>query len=469
MRHKVNAIHFVGIGGVGMSGIAEVLINLGFIISGSDVTDTTTVKRLINLGVNVSIGHHAKNIEGVDVLVTSTAIMSSNPEVVEAKKQGIPVVPRAVMLAELMRFKRGIAIAGTHGKTTTTSLVASILAEAGMDPTYVIGGRLESVGTNAKLGQGELIVAEADESDASFLYLQPELCVVTNIDKDHLEAYENDFGRLKQAFIDFVNRIPFYGLAVMCYDDIGVREILPTLAARHVITYGFDEGAMVRAKGSEIVDGMMRFAVERDLIGKPEPLIVKVNCLGEHNVLNSLAAISIASELGIDDQFIVRALGSFQGVGRRLQAFGDVSFKNKTCKLFDDYGHHPTEVMHTIAALRMAFPVGRLVLIYQPHRYSRTENCFDEFVQVLGEVDVLLLMDIYAAGEEPIPGIDSSALAKSIRTTSQVNPLCVHTFTEVSDVLPNVVLDGDIIVTMGAGSIGSLAKKLLLESAGGSI
>ena len=464
MKYKVKSIHFVGIGGVGMSGIAEVLSNLGYEVSGSDLRESPAVIRLRGLGIEIVIGHNVENVANVDVLVTSSAIDPENPEIVEAKRKGIPVVPRAMMLSELMRFKQGIAIAGTHGKTTTTSLVASILAESGMDPTYVIGGRLASAGTNARLGAGDFIVVEADESDASFLLLQPVICVVTNIDRDHLEAYDHDYERLKQAFSNFISRIPFYGTAVLCLDDPGVKEILPNLS-RHIITYGFDKEAQIRAGVPKRTDGKMCFTVERNFGSKLyPPLEIRLNCLGNHNVLNSLAAIGLATELGIGDEVICRALESFQGVGRRLEAYGSVTIGKKTVTLYDDYGHHPSEVEPTLAAIREAYPNNRLVLVFQPHRYTRTRDCFDDFVRVLSKADVLIITDIYSAGELPIVGVDSSGIARSIRLVSDLNPVCVRGVEDAGLMLTELVEDGDLVITMGAGTIGSLSASLVAGS-----
>ncbi|MDA0237405.1 MAG: UDP-N-acetylmuramate--L-alanine ligase [Proteobacteria bacterium] len=464
MKYKVKSIHFVGIGGVGMSGIAEVLSNLGYVVSGSDLRESPAVIRLRALGIVIVIGHSLENVSNVDVLVTSSAIDTQNPEVIEAKRRRIPVVPRAMMLAELMRFKQGIAIAGTHGKTTTTSLVASVLAESGMDPTYVIGGRLASAGTNARLGEGDFIVVEADESDASFLLLQPVICVVTNIDRDHLEAYDHDYERLKQAFLDFISRIPFYGTAVLCLDDPGIKEILPGLS-RHFITYGFDREAQIRSGVPKRVDGKMCFTVERNLGPKLyPPLKIRLNCLGHHNVLNSLAAIALATELGVSDDVICLALESFQGVGRRMESYGSLTINEKEVTLYDDYGHHPNEVEPTLAAIREAYPNNRLVLVFQPHRYTRTRDCFDDFVRVLSKADVLILTDIYAAGELPIVGVDSSGIARSIRMFSDLNPVCVPGVEDAGQLLVELVEDGDLVITMGAGTIGSLAASIVANS-----
>lgn len=461
MRYKVKSIHFVGIGGVGMSGIAEILSNLGYVVTGSDLRESSAVLRLRQLGIDVVIGHSVKNITSADVLVTSSAIDPSNPEVIEAKRRGTPVVPRATMLSELMRLKQGVAIAGTHGKTTTTSLVASILAEAGMDPTYVIGGKLQSAGANARLGGGEFIVVEADESDASFLLLQPVMCVVTNIDRDHLETYDNNFENLKQAFTNFISRIPFYGRAILCIDDVGVQEILPNLS-RHIITYGFGQDSQIRASKPRRVDGKMHFRVERTLGAKVlRTLNIRLNCLGKHNVLNSLAAIALATELEIEDDVICRSLESFEGVGRRLECYGSVTIGRNEVTLYDDYGHHPSEIEPTLAAVREGHPDKRVVLVFQPHRYTRTRDCFDEFVRVLSAVDVLIITDVYAAGELPIAGADSSGIARSIRMISDLNPICVRGIEDVIRILDEVVMEGDLVITMGAGTIGSLPSSLV--------
>jgi UDP-N-acetylmuramate--alanine ligase len=457
MRHKVKHVHFVGIGGAGMSGIAEVMLNLGFDVSGSDLVDNAVVARLGSLGVKVTAGHHPDNVAGADVVVTSTAVKGDNPEVAAARAKRIPVVPRAMMLAELMRLKQGIAVAGTHGKTTTTSLIASVLAEAGMDPTFVIGGRLEAAGSHAKLGTGEFIVAEADESDASFLYLQPVLAVVTNIDADHMDTYGHDFGRLRQAFLEFVEHLPFYGTAVVCVDDDNVRSLLP-LITKPVTTYGLDAAAHIRAVDIVHSAGKMQFRVtRRTAVDEPRlpDLAITLNMPGEHNVRNALATIAVAMEVGVADDAIVRALAGFRGVGRRFQRYGDVSLgKGKSFILIDDYAHHPAEMAPTIAAVRGAFPQRRLVLAFQPHRYTRTRDCFEDFVRVLSTVDVLLLTEVYAAGETPIVAADGRALARAVRVAGQVEPIFVDEISELPAAIAKVVQADDIVVTMGAGSIG---------------
>ncbi|MEQ1667881.1 MAG: UDP-N-acetylmuramate--L-alanine ligase, partial [Sulfuriferula sp.] len=413
MKHKVKQIHFVGIGGSGMSGIAEVLQNLGYVVTGSDMADNATTQRLQRLGVKIFVGHAADNVGAADAVVVSTAVQADNVEVMAARAQAIPVVPRAIMLAELMRLRHGIAIAGTHGKTTTTSLVASILAQAGMDPTFVIGGRLEAAGANARLGQGEFIVVEADESDASFLHLLPILAVVTNIDADHMETYGHDFEKLKQAFVDFVEHIPFYGRAVLCVDDANVRAIMPMIT-KPVTSYGLSEGAEIRAVDVRHAGGKMHFTVQNG--GGRKVMEVVLNLPGVHNVLNALAAIAIALEVGASEQSIAQALADFSGVGRRFQRYGEVSLAHGgSCTLVDDYGHHPVEMAATLAAARAAFPGRRLVLAFQPHRYTRTRDVFEDFVKVLSSVDVLLLAEVYAAGEAPIVAADGRALARAIR------------------------------------------------------
>jgi UDP-N-acetylmuramate--alanine ligase len=454
VKHAVKHIHFVGIGGAGMSGIAEILHNLGFTVSGSDQSDSATSRRLASLGIKVHVGHDAAHIEGAEAVVTSTAVKGDNPEVIAARARRIPVVPRAVMLAELMRLRKGIAIAGTHGKTTTTSLVTCILAEAGVDPTFVIGGKLNSAGANSALGKGEFIVVEADESDASFLNLMPVLSVVTNIDADHMDTYGHDFARLKQAFVDFLHRMPFYGSAILCADDPGVRSIIP-LISRPVITYGFHEDAQVRAVNVEaLAGGQMRFVVQRrNGIVMPE-LNVTLNLPGVHNVLNALAAIAIGREAGVPDAAIAKALAEFRGVGRRFQRYGEIAADIGTYTLIDDYGHHPAEMAATIAAVRGSFPGRRLVLAFQPHRYTRTRDLFEDFVQVLSTVDVLVLMEVYAAGEVPIVAADGRALARAVRVAGKVEPVFVEGPAELPDALKSVVRDGDVVVTMGAGSIG---------------
>ena len=460
MKHAIQHIHFVGIGGSGMSGIAEVLHNLGYTISGSDLADSATLQHLQSLGIATFIGHAAEHIAVAQVIVTSTAVRADNPEVVAARAQKITVVPRALMLAELMRFKTGIAIAGAHGKTTTTSLVASVLAEAGLDPTFVIGGRLNSAGANAKLGQGDYIVVEADESDASFLNLLPVMAVVTNIDADHMETYGHDFGRLKQAFLDFLHRMPFYGRAIVCTESPAIRDILPQLA-RPVTTYGLAEGAQVRAVDVRAEQGQMRFTVLRQN-GKPyPPLHVTLNLPGEHNVLNALAAVAIAMELEVDDAAVLRALENFKGVGRRFQRYGELPCAGGQFTVIDDYGHHPVEMQATIAAARGAFPGRRLVLAFQPHRYTRTRDCFEDFVQVLSQADAVLLAEVYAAGEEPIQAADGRALARGLRVAGKVEPLFVADIAQMPSTIVDNARPGDVVLTMGAGSIGAVPAKVV--------
>jgi len=470
MRHKVRHVHFVGIGGSGMSGIAEVLANLGYSVSGSDLAQSATTRRLQKVGIRVDIGHAGEHAQGADALVVSTAVQDDNPELVAARAARTPIVPRALMLAELMRLKQGIAIAGTHGKTTTTSLIASVLAEGGLDPTFVIGGRLEAAGSNAKLGRGEFLVAEADESDASFLYLTPVISVVTNIDADHMETYGQDFGRLKQAFVDFLQHLPFYGNAVLCLDDPNVREILPRVA-KPITTYGLTPGAQIQAHSIEhVVGGQMRFKVTR-VNGAPWPeLDVVLNLPGVHNVQNALAAIAVGMEVGVDDAAIVRALAGFRGVGRRFQRWGEVTVPggSGTYTLVDDYGHHPVEMAATLAAARGAFPGRRLVLAFQPHRYTRTRDCFEDFARVLSTVDALVLTEVYAAGEAPIVAADGRALSRAVRVGGRVEPVFVETASEIPPVLAALVQPGDVVLIMGAGSIGAVPAQLrALEMAAG--
>jgi UDP-N-acetylmuramate--alanine ligase len=459
MRHKVKRIHFVGIGGSGMSGIAEVFANLGYEVTGSDIAENAAVRRLRQMGIRIVIGHAAGNVSATDAVVVSSAVTADNPEVVGARQAHIPVVPRAMMLAELMRFKQGIAIAGTHGKTTTTSLVSAILGEAGLDPTVVIGGRLNSIGTNARLGKGEFLVAEADESDASFLYLQPVISVVTNIDADHMETYGQDFEKLKSTFVEFVGHLPFYGLAVLCKDDPHVREIMSSVP-RPMLTYGMSEDADLRATGVRWDAGRMRFravSVRKDL----GPIDVLLNLPGEHNVLNALAAIAVGREVGAPDAAIAKALAEFTGVGRRFQRFGDVPLAGGGhFTVVDDYGHHPAEMAATLAAARGAFPGRRVLLAFQPHRYTRTRDLFEDFVKVLATVDELVLADVYPAGEAPIVGADGRSLARSVRLTGKVEPVFVETSGEMRDAVMERVRDGDVVVTMGAGSIANLAPEL---------
>ncbi|TKC90916.1 UDP-N-acetylmuramate--L-alanine ligase [Trinickia terrae] len=462
MKHIVKHIHFVGIGGAGMSGIAEVLVNLGYHVSGSDLTNNGVTDRLTKLGARVVVGHDAANIEGADAVVVSTAVRSDNPEVLAARHRRIPIVPRAVMLAELMRLKQGIAIAGTHGKTTTTSLVASVLAAGGLDPTFVIGGRLISAGANARLGTGDFIVAEADESDASFLNLFPVIEVITNIDADHMDTYGHDFARLKQAFIEFTHRLPFYGIAVLCVDDPNVREILP-FVSKPIIRYGFAPDAQVRAVNVTAHESRMHFTAMRE---DAAPLDIVLNMPGTHNVQNALAAIAIATELEVSDADIQRALAEFNGVGRRFQRYGEVAAAGGgKYTLIDDYGHHPVEMAATIAAARGAFPDQRLVLAFQPHRFTRTRDCFEDFAKVLSTVDALVLTEVYAAGEAPIVAADGRALARAIRVAGKVEPVFVETVEEVPEALSTVVRDGDVVITMGAGSIGGVPGRLAQSSA----
>ena len=461
MKHAVRHIHFVGIGGSGMSGIAEVLCNLGYTVSGSDLSDSTTLRRLANLGISTFVGHDTANIAGADAVVTSTAVLPSNPEVVAAREKKIPVVPRALMLAELMRLKQGIAIAGTHGKTTTTSLVASVLAEAGADPTFVIGGRLNSAGANARLGSGEHIVVEADESDASFLNLLPVMAVVTNIDADHMETYGHDFGRLKQAFVDFLHRMPFYGVAILCTDDPAVRDIVQQVSCP-VTSYGLDEGAEVRAINVRAAHGQMHFTVQRRNGVVLPDLDVVLNLAGEHNVKNALAAIAVAVELGLPDDAVLRALAGFKGVGRRFQSYGEVAAASGgQYTVIDDYGHHPVEMAATLAAARGAFPGRRLVLAFQPHRYTRTRDCFEDFVKVIGHADVVLLSEVYAAGETPIVAADGRSLTRALRVAAKVEPVFVDDIADMPQAILDNARDGDVVLCMGAGSIGAVPGKVV--------
>lgn len=461
MKHAIRHIHFVGIGGAGMSGIAEVLLNQGYRISGSDLGDSAATRRLAALGAEVFMGHDAKHIEGADAIVTSTAVKPDNPEVVAAHAKLVPVVPRAVMLAELMRLKKGVAIAGTHGKTTTTSLVASVLAEAGMDPTFVIGGRLNSAGANAALGSGEYIVVEADESDASFLNLLPMVSVVTNIDADHMDTYGHDFGRLKGAFVEFLHKMPFYGAAVVCVDDPAVREILPQIA-RPITSYGTSEDAQVRAFDVRAAGGQMHFRVQRrNGVSLPD-LDVVLNLPGQHNVLNSLAAIGIAVELGVPDEAVLRALAGFKGVGRRFQRYGEAALPaGGRATIVDDYGHHPVEMAATIAAARGAFPGRRLVLAFQPHRYTRTRDCFEDFVKVIGQADAVLLAEVYAAGEAPIVAADGRSLTRALRVAGKLEPVFVDDIADMPRAVLDNARDGDVVLCMGAGSIGTVAAQIM--------
>ena len=461
MKHAVRHIHFVGIGGAGMSGIAEVLANQGYTITGSDLAASPTLERLRELGITVHVGHAAEHVNAADAVVTSTAVRDDNPEVVEARRKRIPVVPRALMLAELMRLKQGIAIAGTHGKTTTTSLVASVLTDAGLDPTFVIGGRLNSAGANARLGQGDHIVVEADESDASFLNLLPVMAVVTNIDADHMETYGHDFNRLKTAFVDFLHRMPFYGTAILCTDDAAVRSILPRVTCP-VTSYGFGEDAQVRAVDARPNGGQMVFTVQRrNGVTRPDMQVV-LNLPGRHNVLNALAAIAVAVELDVPDAAIQKALAGFKGVGRRFQRHGEVAARHGgSFTLIEDYGHHPVEIAATLAAARGAFPGRRLVLAFQPHRYTRTRDCFDDFVRVIGEADLVLLSQVYPAGEAPIVAADARSLARALRVAAQVEPVFVADIQDMAQAIRDTTRDADVVLCMGAGSIGNVPAQVL--------
>jgi len=464
MRHKVKRIHFVGIGGSGMSGIAEVLVNLGYRVTGSDIAPNPATERLAKLGAKVAIGHAAEHVTDVDAVVVSTAVKPDNPEVVAARARRIPVVPRALMLAELMRLKQGVAVAGTHGKTTTTSLAASVLAEGGLDPTFVIGGRLTAAASNARLGAGDFIVVEADESDASFLHLLPVMAVVTNIDADHMETYEHDFARLKAAFVQFLQNLPFYGSAILCADDAHVREIMP-FVTKPIVTYGFAADAMVRAENAEPCNGQMCFRAVRE--GVPGSLDVRLNLPGKHNVQNALAAIAVATELGVPDAAILKALAEFHGVGRRFQRYGDLKLAGGgRFTLVDDYGHHPVEMAATLEAARGAFPGRRIVLAFQPHRYTRTRDLFEDFVRVLSTVDALVLAEVYPAGEQAIVAADGRALARAVRVAGKVEPVFVEAVADLPVALLQVVRDGDVVVTMGAGSIGGVPAQLA-RGAGG--
>ncbi len=462
MKHRIDHIHFVGIGGAGMSGIAEVLLNLGYTISGSDLSASATTKRLEAAGARIAYGHDFAHIAGADAVVVSTAVKADNPEVIAARSKRIPVVPRAVMLAELMRLKKGIAIAGTHGKTTTTSLAASVLAAGDLDPTFVIGGRLNSAGANAKLGQGEWIVVEADESDASFLNLLPVIAVVTNIDADHMDTYGHDLGKLKQAFIEFLQHLPFYGAAVLCIDDANVRDIMPFIS-KPILTYGLRPEAQYRAVDIEAHGTQMKFTALRPANGtQPAPLSMTLNQPGLHNVLNALSVIAIADELGIPDAAVQKGLAEFHGVGRRFQRYGEVALPGGGhFTLVDDYGHHPVEMAATLAAARGAYPGRRLVLAFQPHRYTRTRDCFEDFVKVISSADVVLLADVYAAGEAPIVAADGRALMRALRVAGKVEPVFVEDITQMREAILNNAQDGDVVMTMGAGSIGSVPAQLV--------
>lgn len=459
MKHKVKNIHFVGIGGAGMSGIAEVLSNLSFNVTGSDLLSNATTKRLESFGVTVFKGHQQDHVRDADVVVVSSAVNEENPEVKAARAKNIPVVPRALMLAELMRFRQGIAVAGTHGKTTTTSLIASILAEAGMDPTFVIGGKLEAANANAKLGTGEYIVAEADESDASFLHLTPVMAVVTNIDQDHMDTYEHSFEKLKSAFVEFLQQLPFWGMAVLCIDDANVREILPRIT-KPVMTYGFNQDARVRAKNVVADDGKMHFTVER-INGVTTTFDVTLNLPGNHYVLNALAAIAIASELNVPDAAMIKALKEFKGVGRRFERYGEVPCEQGkgAFTLIDDYGHHPVEMQAVIEAARAAFPNRRLVMAFQPHRYTRTRDCFEDFVRVLSGNDAVILTEVYSAGEAPIVAADTRSLIRAIRVGGKVEPQFVESTDGMPRAILNIAAPNDVVIVMGAGSIGHVASQ----------
>jgi UDP-N-acetylmuramate--alanine ligase len=456
MKHKVKRVHFVGIGGAGMSGIAEVLATQGYQVSGSDLAASAVTRRLESLGVRIAIGHDARHVEGADAVVVSAAVAADNPEMAAARERGVPIVPRALMLAELMRLKTGIAVAGTHGKTTTTSLIASVLAEGELDPTFVIGGRLLSADANARLGKGDFLVAEADESDASFLYLSPALAVITNIDADHMETYGHDFGRLKRAFVDFAQRLPFYGVVVVCIDDANVREIAPQIA-KPTVTYGLAADAQLRAVDIANAAGRMRFVARS---ARAPALHVELNLPGVHNVRNALAAIAIGREIGVADAAIAKALAEFRGVGRRFQRYGDVALDGGSYTLIDDYGHHPVEMAATIDAARGSFPGRRLVLAFQPHRYTRTRDLFEDFVKVLSTVDALVLVEVYPAGEAPIVAADGRALVRAVRVAGQVEPVFVEALADAAAAIRAIVRDGDVVMTMGAGSIGQVPMQL---------
>ena len=461
MKHRIEHIHFVGIGGSGMSGIAEVMLNLGYRISGSDLAESAVTKRLASLGATITSGHRAENVEGAHAIVTSTAVANNNPEVIAARQARIPVVPRAVMLAELMRLKRGVAVAGTHGKTTTTSLVASVLAAGGLDPTFVIGGRLNSAGANARLGQGDYIVVEADESDASFLNLLPVMAIITNIDADHMDTYGHDVAKLKSAFVEFTQRLPFYGSAILCSDDANVREIMPFIS-RPITTYGLSDDAQISAKNLVAHGTRMQFDVERKTREEILPTLhVTLNLPGRHNVLNALAAIAVATELGVEDQAICQALADFRGVGRRFTQVGDFpATDGGTFTVIDDYGHHPVEMAATLAAARGAWPERRIVLAFQPHRYTRTRDCFEDFVQVLSRADAVLLTEVYAAGEPALVAADGRALARGVRVAGKVEPLFVEDVGNMPQEILNFARSGDVVIVMGAGSISKVPGQL---------
>lgn len=454
---RIKKVHFVGIGGVGMSGIADVMNTLGYEVSGSDVATSLTTKNLISAGIKVYTRHSAKNVTDVDVVVVSSAIGPDNPDVVAAKEQRIPVIPRAEMLAELMRFSHGIAVAGTHGKTSVTSLVASILAEGGLDPTYVIGGKLNSSSAHARLGKGHYLVAEADESDASFLYLQPMIAIVTNIDADHLSAYQGKFDNLRRAFVEFLHHLPFYGLAIVCVDDDEVRNLLPEIT-RPVLRYGIEQDAEVCASNIRVEGLQTHFDVR--LPETEETLAITLNMLGEHNVLNALAAICVAYELGVSNDAIQVALNRFEGIGRRMQSYGDIQTPVGVVTLVDDYAHHPTEIKATVNAVRAGWPDKRLVVVFQPHRYTRTRDLFEDFSQILSDIDVLLIAEVFPAGEDVIAGADARSLCAAVRARGKVNPVFVEDIENLEATLHSVIQDGDLILTMGAGSIGRVVTGL---------
>ncbi len=454
---RIHCVHFVGIGGSGMSGIAEVMLSLGYKVQGSDLKTNKQTRRLEEQGATLFIGHAAENIDDADAVVVSSAVDETNPEVAAARERLMPVVQRAEMLAELMRFRYSIAVAGTHGKTTTTSLVASVLAEGGLDPTFVIGGRLKSADANARLGQGDYLVAEADESDASFVHLKPMLAVVTNIDADHMSTYDGDIEKLRNGFVDFLHNLPFYGLAVVCTDDPGVQEVLPSVG-RSIVSYGVEDGADVRAENISFSEGLTRFDVVRP--GGREPLSVSLRLPGLHNVRNALAAIAVADELQVADDAVVRALEEFEGIDRRFQSLGEVETSAGRVLLVDDYGHHPTEIAATLAAARTGWPDRRIVLVFQPHRYSRTRDLMDDFATVLSDADVTIVLDVYAAGEAPIAGADGRAIARAVRTRGSVEPVFVESLDELLPVLDGLVEDGDLVLTMCAGDIGAYAAGL---------
>lgn len=461
MKHKVRHVHFVGIGGSGMGGIAEVMINQGYRVSGSDLASNLTTERLQKLGAIIHIGHAKENVASADVVVASTAIGPDNHEVAAARERRIPVVPRAMMLAELLRLRQGIAVAGTHGKTTTTSLIASVLAEAGLDPTFVIGGKLEAAGSHAKLGSGEYIVVEADESDASFLYLKPILAVVTNIDADHMATYGHDFGKLKQTFVEFIEHLPFYGMAVLCLDDKHVRDVM-SITTKPVTTYGLSENAQISATNIRHDGGRMHFRARIGVNGAARQFDVMLNLPGVHNVQNALAAIAVGNELGVPDAAIIRTLATFGGVERRFQRYGEIRLSRQSSfTLIDDYGHHPAEIAATMAAARGAFPDRRLVLAFQPHRYSRTRDAFEDFIRVLSSADLLLLTEVYAAGEDPIVAADSKSLARAIRVQGKLEPIYIEHVDELPAAIHGVAQDGDVILVMGAGSVGKVAARVL--------